>query len=697
MNGYRSFSVTVPGGSHAKHNIPCQDASFHDDKDYVSIAVVADGHGDSNCLRSDRGSKLAVECAQKEIQNFVSQYKANQYQKVFKLESGNTEEILINDRSCSLAEFKKLLHEKLIVPMVNSWNNKVWEDYEKDPFTQDELAKASEKYRERYSKDTEAYQDGKYIPGAYGTTLIAAAITPHYWFGFHIGDGRFTVLYPDGKGDQPVPWDPQCYLNVTTSVCDDDILTRAFGVRSFLSFDKDKFPIAVFLCSDGVDDNYPVDENENKIQLCRIYRTISIAFAEKDYDYTCGQMKILANRFATEGKGDDTSIAGFINMEEMRKVAPEWKEKIEKAEGERAAEKTKTAETPVDAETLEKAKEETVKVKEASARVTEAAGKITEAVKTAAAAKSRAERALETVKSARDRETYKKAIEDVKAAVEETDAARKTADENLVLAKQAAAEATAAAVIKDTNKDRAKNNEPYIEQAGKDIITIAAYAASVIKTCNEAQNVVPAAEKAKVQKAIDEATDAATKAAAAADAAKKARDSAESALAKVKGASIITEDENKTVIKANDDAKESKENAARASEYIESAQKAIKDAESAAVSKIAIKKVNEAKEEVNKAAEDTETANNDAKAAEEAVKNAFKIVMDKRAAGGGTKPVNPEDLDAQGVFIKIDPSNNILENPSAKPLAAEQQRPVPGDSSVEETAVTDNDFIRPLP
>jgi serine/threonine protein phosphatase PrpC len=343
MEGYKSFAVTVQGGSHIKSGTVCQDASnFYDDEGGVSIAIVADGHGDSNCFRSDSGAKFAVACATRGIQQFVKEHET-----LFK------QGLMKKPTPLSHRELEKFIREKLIKQTVASWNMAVMEHYQKNPFTEQELEKASEKYRKRYEK-------GENINKAYGTSLIAAAITPWYWFAFHIGDGRFSVLYKDSEGGQPVPWDPKCFLNVTTSICDDDVLDREMGVRTYLSMKAEKEPpIAFFLCSDGIDDNYPADEKENAIHLYRLYREIAVTFAEDGYESTCGQIKDLAIGFATKGKGDDTSLAGIVNIDELKKVAPIWKQKMTADEAER-----KKAKTEADA----KAKAEAEEREEAAAR-----------------------------------------------------------------------------------------------------------------------------------------------------------------------------------------------------------------------------------------------------------------------------------------------------------------------------------------
>ena len=304
---YKSFAVTVTGGSHSKHGKECQDASFNNKEDKgFSIAVVADGHGDDNCFRSAKGSQLAVACAANGIQEFVKIYES-------KFSAGFPRKKVLPAQE----EFDKAIRD-LVKHIIALWQVKVEEDYTANPFTAEELGKADVKHRKKF--ETDAGSRNK----AYGSTLIAAAITKDYWFGIHIGDGRFTALYADGSFNQPVPWDDRCFLNIVTSICDDDAYQRA---RCYFTFHEEKPPpIAVFLCSDGIDDNYPVDENEK--HLFNLYRTIAITFAEDGFDSTFMQLKDLTGQFATKGKCDDTSLAGFVDMEALGKTVPIWKKQL---------------------------------------------------------------------------------------------------------------------------------------------------------------------------------------------------------------------------------------------------------------------------------------------------------------------------------------------------------------------------------
>ncbi|GMO55256.1 MAG: hypothetical protein Ta2G_14270 [Termitinemataceae bacterium] len=296
MNNYKSFSTTVIGISHTKHDKECQDHSLHYTSNDVALAVVSDGHGADECFRSAKGAEIAANCAAKGIKEFISTINERKKRCVKRKQDVPLQE-----------EFEKLLRSN-IKHIAASWHNEIEHHYTKNPFSKSELEIAGEKYSESFAAGKEMYK-------AYGATLIACALTDDYWFGIHIGDGRLTALYKDGSYDQPVPWDERCFLNVTTSICDDDAAQRARVY--YCPKAKKELPLAVFLCSDGIDDNYPVEDNDK--HLFKLYSTILQTFAEDGFDSTCDQIHDLANSFATKGKGDDTSIAGFIDMEAVKK------------------------------------------------------------------------------------------------------------------------------------------------------------------------------------------------------------------------------------------------------------------------------------------------------------------------------------------------------------------------------------------
>ena len=308
MLRYKSYATKGAGKKHAP---ACQDACFYDSE--LSIIVVADGLGDKNCFRSSRGSQIAVECASAGIQEFLNIY--------------NDEYIKnqINDlKTWTLVEkeFDQKIHT-LINYIITQWYIRVEIDFTDNPFTEEELNAIDEKHRIQYAEFDKKSK-------AYATTLIAAAAAEHYWFGIHIGDGRFTVLYPDGSFAQPVPWDDRCFLNNTTTIRDQDAHERTryhFSAHRSTAHRSTAAPVAIYLCSDGIDDNYPVEKNEE--YLYNVYKTISLTFAEAGFESTCKQLDGLVNKFATEGKADDTSLGVIIDMDGLKKVVSIWQAPIE--------------------------------------------------------------------------------------------------------------------------------------------------------------------------------------------------------------------------------------------------------------------------------------------------------------------------------------------------------------------------------
>jgi serine/threonine protein phosphatase PrpC len=295
---YHGFAKTVIGVSHEKEHKVCQDCSgyYANDDGTLQIVAVADGHGEANCFRSDEGARFAVDCALEAVRNFTERYRVEV--------DGEPED--------GEPEREKAIRA-LVRNVVAVWQEKVEQDYTGSPFKPEELAQCDEKHRKRFSEGTERHK-------AYGTTLITAAIAGDYWFGFHIGDGRFTVLQEDGCFAQPVPWDERCFLSVTTSICDMSANERP---RVYCGQSP---PVAIFLCSDGIDDNYPVEGNE--AHLYRLYAQMAITFSEDGFDSAREQIGKLCERFAKEGKGDDTSLAVIVDMERIGNITPGLKTRL---------------------------------------------------------------------------------------------------------------------------------------------------------------------------------------------------------------------------------------------------------------------------------------------------------------------------------------------------------------------------------
>lgn len=73
MSKIVTFNKTVQGHLHIRKNVECQDAStsFSEENNRYYIAIISDGHGDSACLRSSRGSEFAVDIAKDALLEFA--------------------------------------------------------------------------------------------------------------------------------------------------------------------------------------------------------------------------------------------------------------------------------------------------------------------------------------------------------------------------------------------------------------------------------------------------------------------------------------------------------------------------------------------------------------------------------------------------------------------------------------------------
>jgi len=309
----KSFSLTKQGASHEKSDKECQDYSdsvISKDLGYA-IAVVCDGHGGDDYVRSHKGSTYAAYVAKLKIEEFIK--------------TVETDEFIANEFSKNTDECIRRLEASII----SDWTDRVQNDCRQHPFNDDELANVSEKARRKY--------EGGSIESAYGTTLIAVALTKNYWFGMRIGDGNCVAVSRESEPSYPIEWDEKCFLNVTTSLCDSDAINN---FRHCCWFVKDReLPAAVFIGSDGIDDSFGSDE-----KLFNFYRTVLYSFGTKDFDAAKGELKDYLPNLSKTGSGDDVSLAAVMDMEAIPQLKAVTEYDIEKEKARKAEEEQKEAE-----------------------------------------------------------------------------------------------------------------------------------------------------------------------------------------------------------------------------------------------------------------------------------------------------------------------------------------------------------------
>lgn len=294
-NNFFAFSATETGYNHTRINKVCEDASDFYDDEKMHICVVADGHGSDNYPRTEFGSKFAVDAAIMNVIEFVNTAEKSQ---------------VINDAENNFERMNQLAKS-----ILRSWYESVEEDYNKKPFTEKELEKVSDKYKNRYL--SENIEERK-VEKAYGCTLIIYVITDDYSFGMQIGDGKCVLIDENGQFLEPIPWDDDCQLNVTTSICDDD------AIDEFRFYISDKMPTAVFIGSDGIDDSYANEE-----ELYALYRSILKIFIEHGDEVGKSEIREYLPVLTKRGSGDDVSMGLIINQKRAKSISSVFEMQIE--------------------------------------------------------------------------------------------------------------------------------------------------------------------------------------------------------------------------------------------------------------------------------------------------------------------------------------------------------------------------------
>lgn len=308
---YRSFHFTSIGASHIKKGTVCQDYSASIEADSYKLAVISDGHGGADYFRSDSGSRFAVQAFCRCVADAFAVCADTSQEEL-------TDDSFLKNKAKNFADAlgacitDKQIEEQMrwfMRSVVTNWNILVEEDIAADPFEEEEMTEVSEKAKARYKK-------GEKVHSAYGATLIGAVITDDFWFGVHIGDGKCVAFGMDGTDCEPIPWDEQCFLNVTTSICDSN------AGSEFRYFFSRELPAAVFVGSDGIDDSFSKDRH-----LHNFYRTVLSSFATEAEEKAVKNLAEYLPELSKQGSADDMSVACIINIDYIRNNAVLYEKK----------------------------------------------------------------------------------------------------------------------------------------------------------------------------------------------------------------------------------------------------------------------------------------------------------------------------------------------------------------------------------
>ncbi len=272
-NDLQVFNITVQGASHVDQSKVCQDASLSYVDEKCAIAIVCDGHGTDECFRSDIGSQIASEIAKEVLIEIVDEVEKT------------------NDITHLILRCKE--------DIVKKWSEEVFKHFTENMFTSEEVELLAEKSA-RYTV-------------AYGSTLVAIMQTKNYCLGLQIGDGKCVFIDANGECRQPFPNDERCFLNETTSLCDEKALE---SFRHIFMTDVNNLPsaiCAIFVGTDGVDGCF-----SNEEQLNKLYKTVLYSFGTTEFKKAVDELEEYLPRLSQKGSKDDISIAAIIDFNKLR-------------------------------------------------------------------------------------------------------------------------------------------------------------------------------------------------------------------------------------------------------------------------------------------------------------------------------------------------------------------------------------------
>lgn len=306
MEPIYTFHKTAHGYGHIQKNQPCEDASasFQAEDGSFSIAVVADGHGQTRSFRSRIGSQIAVDitlnCLRDAAQAVLGSYEETEAFYHCVLGSGHEQHIRLR---------------QLTDTILSQWNDQIGAYHKENLPTAEEWGE----YEEYYAEE-------RRIPQIYGTTLIGALWLPSCLILIQQGDGRCCVFCGDGSCEEPVPWDERCEGNRTSSMCDEDAAER---IRCCVIDLEEKQVAACYLCTDGVEDAYR--NQEGAYVFCK---ALSCDFLEKEELFDSYLEEMLPEfsargRFGQYGSLDDVSVAGILNTEILSDLTEHYQKDIQ--------------------------------------------------------------------------------------------------------------------------------------------------------------------------------------------------------------------------------------------------------------------------------------------------------------------------------------------------------------------------------
>ncbi len=265
---FQGIECVVQGADHMARRKVCQDcAGTYVCEDYA-VAVVADGHGGAKYIRSEIGSRFAVEAAIETVKDYMSDYEAF---------------------SMAIKKDHKYICKKMQEQFLARWSGKVEDYHNGHGLTEDE----KEILEKEITLDKECYF-------MYGSTVLFGVMAKEYYFGMLVGDGGYAIVHGDGSVEIPV--EDEGYANYCQSICSRNSFD---AFQEFFSMGE---VIAMCVSTDGLVKSFATEEDfmEYHLRLASMLSNVE----------SCRQSlkKNLYNR-PYDGCGDDFSVGLFFYSE----------------------------------------------------------------------------------------------------------------------------------------------------------------------------------------------------------------------------------------------------------------------------------------------------------------------------------------------------------------------------------------------
>jgi hypothetical protein len=274
-------SASVRGASHERSGVANQDAISHlpapniPNKGLCAATAVSDGHGSPKCIRSEMGSRLAVESALSCVSRFFDGTEAR-------------------DNRRFESDFPSML--------VAEWRDKVSKHVRESPFTEAEHAKLNESAGVAAAmalREAAAQADGAALHLAYGATILLVVVTDCGIFYLQLGDGDIMAVSAAGDVEFPIPEDPSLMANETTSLCMRDAVHEfRFG---FHHMEKEP-PALILVSTDGYGNAFASTPDFHKVgtDVLRMIRDSGMPQKE--------EIESWLDVASRQGSGDDATL-----------------------------------------------------------------------------------------------------------------------------------------------------------------------------------------------------------------------------------------------------------------------------------------------------------------------------------------------------------------------------------------------------